>query len=176
VPASQLRLHTVDEQTIVVGNHPSADLDACAMRRLIRASARPGGPDHAHRIARIELGGSLDDLGGGVVRVVRAGIEQRWIASLLAPHHLVELLGEVELDQVPDEAMHASVKPDPQLGVSLLVITANDPRHAHHLDALAAQAAAALFVEELRCSVLAEHLRSTPHGERAGEANDRRAR
>lgn len=160
VPGSILRMRGRDGQTVVVADHPAADLDACAMRRVVHASARPDGPDLAPYVASIDLDGSLDDLGGGVVRVVRDGVEQRWIPSLLAPPRLVDLL--VGVGGATDDAIGACVKPDPELGVSLVVIAPEDANATRGIDALAAEAAAVIFVEELRCAAVAEHLRTTP--------------
>jgi len=152
VAASELRLVTPAGETIVVSAHPGADIDPCAMRRVVRAFACPDNTDHSQRVAAVEFGGSLDHLGGGVYRVAHHGIEQRWVASLLAPARIAELLDDVGLDAVPDEALHGCLKPDPELGVTLLVITANDERYLDLLDPIATQAAAAIFVEELRCA------------------------
>jgi hypothetical protein len=160
VPGSVLRMRGRDGQTVVVADHPAADLDACAMRRVVHASARPDGPDLAPYVASIELGGSLDDLGGGVVRVVVGGVEQRWIPSLLGPRRLVDLL--VGVGDATDDTVGACVKPDPDLGVSLVVIAPGDGNDAREIDAVAATVAAAIFVEELCCAAVAEHLGATP--------------
>lgn len=154
VPGSELRLLTSNDETIVVNAHPAADLDACAMRRVVRAASCPSRPDVSERVVAVAYGGSLEDLGGGVFRAVSNGREQRWIASLLRPRRIADLLGDVGLHEVPDDAMHACLKPDAELGVTLMVITADDARHAHHLDEIATRAAAAIFVDEMWCSVL----------------------
>ncbi len=175
VPASELRLHTPAGETIIVSAHPSADIDPCAMRRVVCAFACPNNTDHSGRVAAVEFGGSLTDLGGGVFRVAHNGMEQRWVATLLTPDRLAELLDDVGLDELPDEAMHGCLKPDPELGVTLLVITANNERYLDVLDDIATKAAAAIFVEELRCTATHDALRSQPHfqsvRESSGEAS-----
>jgi hypothetical protein len=75
-------------------------------------------------------------------RVVR-GAEQRWIASFLHVDRVAAMLGEV----APGNALDASLKPDGDLGVTLLAITAIGERSDSH--AALEAAAAACFVEEL---------------------------
>lgn len=165
VPASELRLHTPAGETIIVSAHPAADIDPCAMRRVVCAFACPNNTDYSQRVAAVEIGGSLVDLGGGVFRVGRNGTEQRWVASLLTPDRIAELLDDVGLDKLPDEAMHGCLKPDPELGVTLLVITANDERYLDLLDHIASRAAAAIFVEELRCTASHDARRTRTHNQ-----------
>lgn len=152
-PAAELRLRTVDGDVIVVAGHRTADVDPCTMRRIVQSSSRPQGVDRSRRIVDVTVGGALEDLGAGVHRVVRHGAEQRWIASLLEPHRVAAILATVAVDGVPHDAVDACLKPDPDLGVTVLVITSPDARYRHHLDEFAAQAAAACYVEELRQSI-----------------------
>jgi len=161
IPASELHLRSSTGETIMVSAHRAADLDACALRNVVRAFACPNNPDYSERIVAIDYGGSVSDLGGGVFRVAHNGSEQRWIASLLQPERIAELLDDIGADELPDEAMNGCLKPDPDLGVTLLVITANHERHLAALDDIAAQAAAAIFVEELRYSASNEAARAS---------------
>lgn len=170
VPASELRLHTLAGETIIVSARPVADIDPCAMRRVVCAFACPNNTDHSGRVAAVGFGGSLVDLGGGVFGVGRNGTEQRWVASLLTPERIAELLDDFGLDELPDEAMHACLKPDPELGVTLLAITANDERYRDLLDDIATQAAAAIFVEELRCAATREARQAQPQCESLSES------
>lgn len=149
LPGAELRLHTGVSGDLVVSPHPAADIDPCTMRRVVIASRCPDVPDHAARVESMSLGGALDDLGGGVFRTVSDGLEQRWIATTLGPGVVADLLDLVGLDTVPEEAMQGRLKPDGDLGVTLLVITANDARFDHDLDEFAAQAAASMFTAEL---------------------------
>ncbi|BAN04443.1 hypothetical protein [Ilumatobacter coccineus] len=149
VPGAELRLRTVDDEQIVVASEPHGAISPCVMRRVAIASSWPNVPDHSAKIVDIEVGGSLEDLGGGVYRVERDGIEQRWIASTLHPDAISDLLDLVGLDTVPADAMHGCLKPDCELGVTLLVVTSTDLRYSHALDDIAAQAATSMIVEEL---------------------------
>ena len=149
-PAAELRLRTVDGDAVVVAGHHTADIDPCAMRRIVQSGACARGVDCSGRVAEVTVGGSLEDLGAGVYRLARRGVEQRWIASLLEPHRIAAVLDGVGVDGVPHDAVHACLEPDPDLGVTVLVIASPDARYRHHLDEYAAQAAAACYVEELR--------------------------
>ena len=149
VQGAELRLHSDQSEEIVVSSHPAADIGPCEMRRMVIASSCAQVPDHSGRIRTITCGGSLEDLGGGVFRVLRGGTEQRWIASLLRPEVVSDILDLVGVDGVPADAMHGCLKPDSGLGVTMLVITSNEPRYDHALDEISAQAAASMFVEEL---------------------------
>ncbi|MFT6763968.1 MAG: hypothetical protein ACJAXA_002632 [Candidatus Aldehydirespiratoraceae bacterium] len=151
VPGAQLRLHTDRDEIIMVSHHPAADIDPCAMRRVVAASSCAGQPDLSQRIVDVTICGGLVDTGGGVFSRSVGDVEQRWIASLLQPQRLADLLDDVGLEVVPDDAMSARMKPDSALGVTVLAITVNDARFHHALDEIAARTAAACFVEELRC-------------------------
>ena len=93
--------------------------------------------------------GSLQHIGGGVHRRVVGDVEQRWIATLLTPATVAELLDDCGPNGIPHDAMHACVKPDSELAVTCVAITANDPKFDRLLDEVAAQAMSAFLVEEL---------------------------
>ena len=61
-----------------------------------------------------------------------------------------ELLDAVGLDTVAPDAMHACLKPDPLLAVTVAAITADDLRALEFLDDVAASIAATCLIEELR--------------------------
>lgn len=153
---AEMRLRSDCDEHIVVSHHPAADIDPCAMRRVVAASACPNNPDYSDRMFDIDVGGSLTDLGGGVFGSKLNNGEQRWLTSLLVPCVISRILDDVGVTGVPAEAMKATVKPDPDLGVTVFVISSNDPQYDASIDEVAAQAAAACFVEELRLSV--EHV------------------
>ncbi|MGB3734139.1 MAG: hypothetical protein WA964_04230 [Ilumatobacter sp.] len=153
VRGSELRLHTGNGDQIVVSHHPAADLDPCVLRRVIIASACPDGTDYSGRIADIDVAGALTDMGGGVFRTSRDGHEQRWIASLLRPDQLTELLHHVGNGCVGGDGFRACLKPDARIGVTTIVITSTDVSFDHAIDLVAAEVAASCFVQELLCSI-----------------------
>jgi hypothetical protein len=153
-PGAELRLHAAGGETVIVSSHPAADLDHCALRRVVLDGARPDQPDHSDRIAAVEFGGVLDDLGGGVFRVVRDGPEQRRVASLLRPDRVAGIVETIAIDDRCERSMHACLKPDTDLAVTLVVITTDDPGFVTELDEVAARISAAIFAEELWCAAM----------------------
>ena len=96
--------------------------------------------DYSELVADITVSGALQHLGGGVYRRVVDDIEQRWLATLLPPETVAELLDLCGPAGTPDDAMHACLKPDCDLAVTCLVITANSREYEHVLDEIAANA------------------------------------
>ncbi len=150
--AMHLRCNAGDELT--VSGHPAADLDPCAMRSLVIATMSGEATDYSERIDRITVAGSLQHLGGGVHRRVYGAMEQRWIATLLPPDAVGELLDDCRVGELPPAGMKGCVKPDPSLGITCIAITSNNATFDTFLDEVAAQAMATLMVAELLC---AEH-------------------
>jgi hypothetical protein len=164
VPGATLHLDCHSGQAVNVGAHPSADLDACALRKVVIASASPEVPDYSELVRDIKVCGSLQHMGGGVHRRVVGEVEQRWIATLLTPATVADLLDDCGTNGIPHDAMHACLKPDSELAVTCVSITANDPTFDRMLDEVAARAMSAFLVEEL--------LRSTRRDARGGAHPD----
>jgi hypothetical protein len=149
VPGATLHLSCHSGQHLNVGAHPTADLDACALRKVVIASSCPDVPDYSELVSDIQVCGSLQHIGGGVHRRVVGDVEQRWIATLLRPTTVASLLDDCGPNGIPHDAMHACLKPDGELAVTCVAITANTPRFDRLLDEVAAQAMSAFLVEEL---------------------------
>ncbi|MEL6894002.1 MAG: hypothetical protein AAFP84_20600, partial [Actinomycetota bacterium] len=60
IPGAALELRTDQNERIVVGTNPSADIDPCKMRRVVASMACTNRPDLADRVAAMTLGGALD--------------------------------------------------------------------------------------------------------------------
>lgn len=170
VPGATLHLSCHSGQDVNVGSHPSADIDACSLRRVVIASGCTELPDYSELVRDIEVGGSLQHMGGGVHRRVVGDVEQRWIATLLTPAAVAELLDDCGPNGIPHDAMHACLKPDGELAITCVAITPNDPRFVRRLDEVAAQAMSAFLVEELLRSTQQDdvdhHRHRDPHGAR----------
>ena len=82
VPGATMHVVCHSGQHVNVGVHPGADLDACAMRKVVIASGRPEVRDCSELVADITVAGALQHLGGGVYRRVFDDVEQRWLATL----------------------------------------------------------------------------------------------
>jgi hypothetical protein len=150
-PGAELRLHSAAGGTTIVSAHPAADLDHCAVRRTLLDAASS---ERCERVSAVELAGSLDEIGGGVFRVARDGVEQRWIATLLHPDRVVGLVEATAVDERCEHSLHACLKPDADLAVTIVVITAEDAGLVAELDDVATRISAAIFVEELWCAAM----------------------
>jgi hypothetical protein len=146
IPGALLSVETCWRERVTVGRHVSCDLDPCRFRSLVAASRCPGRPDLARHVDRVELAGSVRHLGGGVLRTCTGrGVEQRWVATLLAPDVVVDWL----TDQSCGDAIEASVRPDAGLGVTLVVASTADPLATGMLEELGLSLAARVAVDEL---------------------------
>ena len=67
--------------------------------------------DCSELVADITVAGALQHLGGGVYRRVFDDVEQRWLATLLPPETVAELLDLCGPAGTPDDAMHACLSP-----------------------------------------------------------------
>lgn len=162
VPGATLHLICHTGEHVNVGAHPTADLDACALRKLVVASACRNVPDYSELVREIRMCGSLQHIGGGVHRRLVGDVEQRWIATLLTPATVAELLDDCGPNGMPHDAMHACVKPDSELAVTCVAITSNDPKFDRVLDEVAARAMSAFLVEELMRSTYQDDVDRAP--------------
>ncbi len=154
VPGAALHLRCRSGQELTVSCHPSADLDPCAMRKVVIASACADVPDYSQQVVGITVTGSLEHIGGGVHRravgrVEQCVVEQRWMATLLQPDIVASLLDECRVGDLPVGAMHGCVRPDGDLAVTCVAITSNGAEYDRFLDEVAAQAMSTFMVEEL---------------------------
>ena len=156
VPDAELQLHCEHGAHVTIGRIESADMTPCQFRAVMiamladRAGRHHGPSSPAARVTAVTLGGSLEEVGGGVVRSrTLCGMEQRWIATTVPWTVVLDLLDDIGPAELPSEAMNANVKPDSELGVTVLVITTNDHRHASMLDRVASDVASRLMTEEL---------------------------
>ena len=167
IAGAELRLTCGPDDTIVVSDHPAADLTTCAMRSVVIANECRSTPDYSARISSIQFGGSLDDVGGGVLRTrTVCGMEQRSVATVLAPDAVVDVLDRVG-GEVPDDAVHANVRTDAELGVTVFTITAIDRRFDAAVDEIITAAAAACFTAELLRAAAAECPDASPTDDRS---------
>ena len=149
VPGVTVRL-TCEQgaELVVAANRLDAHLDPCQLRAAVLVPPRAGATRLVDTIAAAEVHLGLQDLGGGLYRRGGPEGEERWFATLLGSAALGDLLDRCPVD-VPDESMTASVKPDEELGATVVCITANHPSASAHLDAVASWAIGVCMVEEL---------------------------
>lgn len=154
VPGSELRARCGTGAELVVGEHPTADVKPSTMRSIAIETWRRCRWDSENatlpNLGDLRLGGSIDDLGGGVFRVVAdSGSEARWLATILSPDELVELLATFNDGQLVTDAVRARVLPDHLLGVALIELTVETSMPFGALDVIAADVAARCYVAEL---------------------------
>lgn len=146
IPGALLSVETCWRDRVTVGRHVSCDVDPCRFRSLVAASRCPGRPDLARHVDRVELAGSVQHLGGGIMRTCTdRGVEQRWVATLVQPDVVVDWL----TDQAWTDAVEAVVKPDGSLGVTTVVASTADPLATGMLEELGLSLAARVAVDEL---------------------------
>jgi hypothetical protein len=149
VPGVTLGLRCMDGTELVVASRRlDAHLGPCQLRAAVLVPARPGTARLAEKIAAVEVRLGLQDLGGGLYRRHGANGEERWFATSVAHERLSSMLDRCPVD-LPDESMTGAVKPDEELGVTVVCVTANHPSVGSHLDAVASWALGVCMVEEL---------------------------
>jgi hypothetical protein len=154
VPGVTLRLHcTSGNELLVSSTCLGADLDPCRLRATL---LRERGRGHlAAGIDRAELVAGLRPLGAGLYQ--RAGAaDERWFVTPLAPSTVVAAItddAEDAADQPADEPRHAAfhtiVKPDPELGLHTVCVSAGPDSAVAELDEAAVWALGRVLVAEL---------------------------
>ena len=137
---------------ITVGRHPSADVDPCRWRSVLvdRIEGRVQAP--FADLSLCEIGVSLERAKSGGF-IDRAEPDRHWFAAKLPPCVAVQVLREVNLKGLSEEAVSASVRPDLELGVTVVGVGIDAPCMANALDTLAADIGGALAVAELCASI-----------------------
>jgi hypothetical protein len=156
VPGAVLDLMTGHGPIVTVGRHPSADLDPCAMRRVLLAGGCPSRPQPVRWIRSAAVRGSLTDEGGGVHR----GTDGRcWVGSLLGPGRVAELVDALDVetpdpvgsdpDGVGTDGIEVRITPDRELAVTLVAVGADDPTAVDRVGPTAVSIAASLLAHEV---------------------------
>jgi hypothetical protein len=147
VPDAELHLFGAGGFHRVVSYGPAGDRTPCQWRTgLIRA--REQGRHPGPGILGIELGGSLQSIGGtGVARRDVDGVEC-WFATLLCPTAIEAALQECRVPVAP-EHVAVAVRPDPLLGVSSVRLRIIEPSWEEHLPEIGMVASSACTIEEV---------------------------
>lgn len=139
-------------QKITVGRHPSADVNPCRWRSVV--------VDHIQGRVRPPFGYlSLCEIGGSLERAESGGFidnsepDRHWFAAKLPPCVAVQVLRELNLKGLPEEVVSATVRPDLELGITVVGVGIDAPCMATALDTLAADIGGALAVAELCASI-----------------------
>ncbi|MFQ5556487.1 MAG: hypothetical protein ACE5GB_03120 [Acidimicrobiales bacterium] len=153
VPGAELCLTMNDGTRRRVGTHPSADIDPCAMRRVLLAGACSTRPDPSRWIRQVHLQGSVRHEGAGIYRDLSA-TARWWTATLLGPGEVsghLTALRAIELPDVelPDIEVSAAIKPDDGLGVTIVALSAPRARHDSVVRELTMAATSLFLVNEV---------------------------
>jgi hypothetical protein len=149
-PRAELRLTCDGPRQLIVSSHPAADIDICAFRRVVMASACPARPDCSDWIHDVAIAGALTAVGGGAYVSNDGNADERhWFATLLRPEHVCALLEDLDVSGMPDGAMTATLKPDPGLGVTVVATALDGPWPRRFGAEVATAALQACLVEEL---------------------------
>lgn len=148
-PRAALRLTCDSHRQLVVSSHPAADIDICAFRRVVMASACPARPDCSDWIDDVAIAGSLTAVGGGAYVTTDDTDERHWFATLLGPERVCALLEDLDVAGVPDGAVTAALKPDPGLGVTVVATHLDGPWPRHVGTEVVTAALQVCLVEEL---------------------------
>lgn len=134
--------------TVTVGRHPSSDVDPCRWRATV-ADARATG--------RVSMLAELTVTGlGGAVRRTESGMFaehhdplRRWTAVMLAPCVAADVMRSLTLGDIAEDSVTATIRPDPELGVTVIGVGVDETWMEDALEELAGDLAAALAVAEL---------------------------
>jgi hypothetical protein len=151
VPGTALRLTSVDGSTAIVSyRRLGAQLDPCRLRASIIAADHPTGRFVAD-VRRIDMLAGLVHVAGGLYQATStAGTDDRWFVTHLPHEAVVSLLSDCPLaDRPATDAMEIVVKPDLELGVCAVRVSAVPPAGGLPLDELATWVLTTCLVEEL---------------------------
>lgn len=151
IPGATLRVGN-GVQSVVIGAHPAADLSPCRWRGMLTSADLSGGIGAWADCRLLAVGGVLERTRSGMF-VDRSDPGCRWAAFRLPPCVAFDVLKQTPLDPLPDDAVTATVRPDPELGVTIIGIGVDAPGMADVLEDLAASVYASLSVAELTMSI-----------------------
>lgn len=139
--------------TVAFGCLGSA-LDPCQLRWAIVNRDRCGVPRFGDDLLDIRLHGGLVDLGAGLYARRGPAGDERWFATLLDHAACTAVIGRCAAD--PHDATSATLRPDPDLGVTVVQIAAVHPAGAPRIDEVAFRVLAGCLVDELLLAATCE--------------------
>jgi hypothetical protein len=145
--AGGAELHLQDRRfrKVWVAGHPSADIDPCRWRRFVcdRLDRLPGVETKV-----VAVGGRLTATTSGAFSD-RMDPRLHWFVTNLCPHRAANVLREADLGGVLQDKVTATIRPDSQLGVTVVGLRLDAPDFEERLSELAITAIAACLVAEL---------------------------
>ena len=151
VPGSALVVADEEGRLLTIGRHPSAEIDPCRWRHAVARAVRRDDPGLG-AVTLVDLTGSVARTPSGAFVDARDP-NRRWMVTTLAPCAVASTLRAVELRDLDVDAVTATVRPDPELGVTSVAVGVSDAALVPALDALAGEVVASLLVAELGSSL-----------------------
>jgi hypothetical protein len=145
VDGAELSLADGQGRRVWVARHPSADVDPCRWRSFVcsRIASEPGIATEvvalSGRLRAMDSGGFADQQDPSL----------RWFATRLCPNGVAVALQRLWLDEIPEDAVTATIRPDPALGVTVIGLRIDAPCLYARLGDLVAAAIGACLVAEL---------------------------
>lgn len=164
LPNVTLELRCANGSVVTVGSEPEHDLDPCHFRRVVVASSFPGAADLAPYLGVIRLLGAAD-LGGGLHGTVTDDRADCWLATLLRPERVRELLDEASAGLAEDR-FEGGMTIDRELAVTVIRLSGVDRDFTELLQRLARPALYACVVEEVIEAARRDRIAAPPRNPR----------
>lgn len=155
VPGAAMEVALPCGATMVVGHHPAADVSPCEWRRFLLEARDPGLSSVRTHFRVRTIGGALVPISGGVF-ADRGDPAVRWLCTELDARSSATALRHASGDgfDVVSDAVSATVRPDPHLGVTVVGVRIDAPCRRDRLDDVAIAVLAELMVTELAAELL----------------------
>lgn len=161
-----IALRTNSGQTILAGSGPGADLTTCGLRRSLVTSLCPTVGGTVFGVTEIEIGGALENCGGDHYRYRGSDGEHRVFATSLSPKSICDVIEALEADREEPAPLNVTIKPDPELHVTVIEVTSDSSDHDRAVVAAADHLYEVCLVDEL---ISSEEPRRANQGRAAGE-------
>lgn len=151
IPGGLLVVADEEHRQLTIGRHPSAEIDPCRWRAAVVRVVRRDDPGLGS-ISLVDVAGSLARLDNGSF-ADRNDPLRRWLVVPLAPCAVADALRRVDLGGLPEDDVTATVRPDLELGLTLVGVAVEREEQVEELDELIGDVAGALLVAELEASL-----------------------
>jgi hypothetical protein len=149
IPGVAIELRRERGDRLVVAHHRlDADMTPCELRAALIAEQQRGAPRVTETVTSVEVVAGLCDIGVGVYQRTGDHGEERWFATLLPFEHAASLVEHCDIDQA-EVAVRVVLRPDPELGVTVVGLTCSHPAHGWLLDEVTFWVCAACTIHEL---------------------------
>lgn len=160
LPGSFLSLSLSDGATVVVGTHPAADVHPCHLRRILLAEELCDDEASSRYIDAIQVGGRVVEVGPSIY-TTSAG--QFVFPTLLSPDVVEAMFRCHRTAEMGSGAFEARLSADGCLGVTLVMLAAEDDAVTQSVAEAAVVLAGLCLAEEMRRALIACMRSPTAH-------------